>query len=274
VSALPPAARLAAAALRALSRGSLPVLLLALLRAIDPPLTPDALARGLLALMVLPELSAWLVLRAFAADVRVEDGVLAIAGALRRVEAPCPLLERASAWRLPLPSPGLSLRLRAGGRLGVGLAATDLAPLLARLAAAGIALPAPGTAPLAWASARAACPRRWWDRPLAKLGLASLLPAAIAFNAHQHIAFGAFLGEYYLMGLGAWLASAGRYWLTSLLYLVLWAGCFRVVVETATWLGTQLAPRRAAGMRSAAERSAALLYYASIPLLLALRFLS
>jgi apolipoprotein N-acyltransferase len=274
VSALPPVARAAAAALRALSRASLPVLLIALLRAIDPPLTPDVLARALLALVLLPELSAWLVLRAFAADVRVEGGTLRIASGLRLVEAPCGALERADAWRLPLPSAGLSLRLRSGGTLGVGLAAHDLAPLLAQLAAAGIAVPPPGGAALAWASARAARRRRWWDSALAKLGLASLVPAAIAFNAHQHIAFGAFLGEYYLMGLRAWLASAGRYWLTSVLYLVLWAGCFRIAVETVTWLDARLAPQRAAGTRSAAERSAALLYYASIPLLLALRFLT
>jgi hypothetical protein len=58
------------------------------------------------------------------------------------------------------------------------------------------------------------------------------------------------------------------------LYLVLWAGCFRVAIETLAWLGAGLAPARAAGMRSAAERSAALLYYVSIPGLLALRFLA
>lgn len=274
MSALPPSARFVAAALRALSRASFPILLIALLRAIDPPLTPGVLARALVALALLPELAAWLVLRAFAGDVHVENGVLKIGGALRRIEAPCSAIERVSTWRLPLPSAGLSLRLRSGAWLGVGLAASDLRPLLGQLAGAGVAAPAPGEAALAWANARAACSRRWWDAALAKVGLASLVPAAIAFNAHQHIAFGAFLGEYYLMGLRAWLTSAAIYAFTSVLYLVLWAGCFRVVVETVTWLGSQLAPRRAAETRRAGERTAALVYYLSIPSLLALRFLA
>jgi len=274
VSAVRPAARLAAAALRVVSRASFPVLLIALVRAMDPPLTPFVLGQGLFALVLLPELCARLVLRAFAADVRSEGGALRIAGALQRIEIAGGALERARAWRVPLPSAGLSLRLRAGARLGVGLAAPDPSVLYPLLAQAGAATPVPGDAASAFARARATCPRRWWDGALVKIGLASLVPGAIGFNAHQHIAFGAFLGEYYLMGLGAWLASAGRYWGTSVLYLVLWAGCFRVAVETVTWLGAGLAPARAGGMRSAAERSAALLYYASIPLLLALRFLA
>jgi len=272
VSALPPAARLVAAALRVVSRASFPVLSIALVRATDPPLTPFVLGQGLLALALLPELCARLVLRAFAAEVRVEDGALRIDGALQRVELARGALEGAKGWRLPLPSAGLSLRLRSGRDLGVGLAAPDPAALHALLAQAGAAVS--DDAPSAWAHARAACPRRWWDRPLVKIGLASLLPGAVGFSAHQHIAFGAFLGEYYLMGLGAWLESAARYGSASALYLVLWAGCFRVAVETLTWLGAGLAPARAAGMRSAAERSAALLYYLSIPALLALRFLA
>ena len=60
----------------------------------------------------------------------------------------------------------------------------------------------------------------------------------------------------------------------GVLYLVLWAGCLRVAVEALAWLGAGLAPARAAAVRSAAERSAALLYYVSIPALLALRFLA
>jgi apolipoprotein N-acyltransferase len=271
VSAVPAPARVAAATLRGVSRASLPVLLVALVRAIDPPLTPFILAQGLFALALVPELCARLVLRAFAAEVRAEKGVLRIDGALRRVEAPLAALGEARAWRLPLPSAGLTLRLRSGGRLP-GLAADAPAALLGALAQAGV--PARTNATLAWADARAAWRRRWWGHPLVVIGLASLLPGAIGFYAHQHIAFGGLLGEYYLMGLGAWLASAGRYWGTGLLYLALWSGCFRVAVEALTWLGAHAAPAHARNGRRVAQRSAALLYYASIPLLLALRFLA
>lgn len=272
MSALPEPARLAAAALRLISRASFPLLLVALLRATDPPLTPRVLAEGLFALALVPELCARLVLAAFAAEVRIEGGRLRIEGRWRRIEAPVTALARARAWRLPLPEPGLALALHDGGR--VSLALPDPAPLLAALAAAGVAVPPADAPERAFAAARSACPRRWWDHALVKIGLASLLPGAVGFSAHQHIAFGGLLGEYYLMGLGAWLESALRYWTAGALYLVLWAGCFRVAVEVLVWLGTQATPVRAAGMRSAAERSAALLYYASIPTLLALRFLA
>jgi apolipoprotein N-acyltransferase len=271
VSAVPPAARVAAAALRGVSLASFPALVLALVRATDPPVTPFLLAQGLFALALAPELCARLVLRAFAAKVRVADGALRIDGGFARIEAPLAALAEARPWRLPLPSAGVTLRLRAGGRLA-GLAAAAPAGLLGALSQAGAAPPANAT--LAWAEARAAWRRRWWSRPLVAIGLAALLPGAIGFHAHQHIAFGGLFGEYYLMGLSAWLASAARYLGASLVYLVLWFGCFRLAVETLTWLGAQAAPARASGMRSAAERSAALLYYGSIPLLLALRFLS
>jgi apolipoprotein N-acyltransferase len=271
VSAVSPPARVAAAALRVLSRASFPFLLVALVRAIDPPLTPFVLAQGLFALALVPELCARLVLRAYAAEVRVADGALQSDGALARVAAPLAALGEARPWRLPLPSAGVTLRLRAGGRL-VGLASAAPAALLGVLAQAGAG--APPSATLLWAEARAAWRRRWWGHPLVAIGLASLLPGGVGFYAHQHIAFGGLLGEYYLMGLGAWLATAARYFGTGLVYLALWWGCFRVALEILTWLAAQAAPSSTPKMRSAAERSAALLYYASIPALLALRFLA
>jgi hypothetical protein len=76
------------------------------------------------------------------------------------------------------------------------------------------------------------------------------------------------------MGARAWFATALRYAATSALYLTLWWGCFRIAVESAAWIGAHAAPERAAAVRRIAARTAALLYYASIPLLLALRFLA
>jgi apolipoprotein N-acyltransferase len=274
VSALPAAARCAAAALRMLSRASIPFLLVALVRAADPPLTPAVLARGLIALVLLPELCARLVLRAFVAACHVEADTLHLRGPLRRFEVPCSALARVAPLRLPLPSPGFSLVLRSGERLGVTLHSDEPSALLAPLANAGVAVPPAPDPALAFADARGACPRRWWDRAVVKIGLASLVPAAIAFNAHQHIAFGGTFGEYYLMGLRAWLASAGAYWLTAALYLVLWAGCFRLALELFAWLSAGVAPRRARALRHTGERAAAALYYTSIPLLLVLRFLA
>src|SRR5512145_2788205 len=136
VSALPPAARFAAAGLRALSRASLPLLAIALLRATDPPLTPVVLAEALFALALVPELCTRLVLRAFAAQARVERDVLQVAGGWRRVEVACGAIERVRPWRLPLPGPGLTLELGAGRRLHLAVPAPDA--VLAALSQAGV----------------------------------------------------------------------------------------------------------------------------------------
>ena len=272
VSAISPVARAAAASLRVLSRASFPVLLVALARAADPPLTTEALAQGVAALVLAPELCARLVLRAFAAEVEVAPAALVVSGELRRIEVPTASIARARAWRVALPGAGLWLAMRSGVGLPFALAAREIEPLIAALARAGIS--AQPDAALAYLRARETGARRWWDRPAVAIGLASLLPASVAFYAHQHIAFGGLLGEYYLMGLGAWLATAFHYELTSALYLLLWCGCFRIAAELCAWGGAFATPAHAARVRRIAQRSAALLYYASIPSLLALRFLA
>jgi apolipoprotein N-acyltransferase len=274
VSALPRTARIAAGALRTLSRASFPVLLIALVRVDDPPITLRLLGEALAALALAPELCARLVLLAFAAELEVRAGALTVSGALRGIAAPSAAIAHARAWRVALPLPGLSLALRSGARFPVGLAARNPEPLLAAIASAGIPAPPPGDAGLAYARARAARDSRWWSSPLVAIGLASLLPAAIAFNAHQHIAFGGWLGEYHLIGLRAWLTTALLYELTSALYLVLWWGTVRIAVEAWCWGGALATPACAHGVRRAAERAGAALYYASIPALLALRFLA
>jgi apolipoprotein N-acyltransferase len=273
VSALPRAARIAAGTLRALSRASFPVLLVALVRVEGPAFTPRLLGEALAALALAPELCARLLLLAFAAEVELRAGALCVTGAWRRIEAPRAAIARARAWRIALPLPGLTLALQSGARFPVALGARDLASLVETLTNAGISGPPLDDAAFAYARARAAHERRFWSSPLVAIGLASLLPAAIAFNAHQHIAFGGALGEYYLLGLRAWLGTALLYEVTSALYLVLWWGTFRIAVEGCSYAGALATPARAPDVRRAAERAGAALYYASIPALLALRFL-
>ena len=217
----------------------------------DPPLTPFVLGQGLFALVLLPELCARLVLRAFAADVRVEDGALRIAGALQRVELARGALERVAAVAPAAPERG-ALAARCARARGSASGSRRRIRRSARAARAGGRLRrrAPGDAASAFARARAAWPRRWWDRPLVKIGLASLVPGAIGFNAHQHIAFGGLPRRVLPDGPRRLArersAATGR---TGALYLVLWAGCFRVAVETLAWLGTR--PRTGARGRRA-----------------------
>lgn len=274
--ALPPVARALAAALMLVSRVCLLLLLVAVWRANDPPITVDLLARDFLAFVIVPELCARLLCRAFAGSARVEAGSLRVERGGRRLEVPCASIERVQPWRLPLPRPGLTLELRSGARFPARLALADPARLLEALAAADVAAARDALARPAvrYAAARAAWPRRWYDRAFTKVVLFALLPGCIGFYAHQHIAFGALLGEYYLMGLAAWLRSFAAHWLTGALYLALWAGLFRMAAESLLLSAAHAAPERAGGARRIAERAATALFYVSVPALLAARFLA
>ena len=276
VCALSPAARAVSAALVLSARASLLLLLVAVWLADDPPITALPLARDLLALVLAPEACARLIRRAFAGAGGVEAGRLFVVRGGLRLAVPCASIARADPWRLPLPLPGFSLALASGTRFPARLGLADPAPLLAELAAAGAepardGLTHPG---VRYASARAAWGRRWYERVWCKVLLFALLPGGVGFHAHQHIAFGALLGEYYLMGLGAWLRTAGEYWLTAALYLALWAGLFRIAVEGLALCAAYASIGRAGGARRIAERAATALFYVSVPALLAVRFLA
>jgi hypothetical protein len=273
--ALHPAVRLLCIALAALAWAGLLALLALLLLANDPPLTVDLLSRGFLFLVVVPHVCLRLSLRGFAGTARILNGKLRVDRPGRSVEVQCASIAGIQPWRIPLPQPGLTLQLASGARFPDRLALRDPVPLLEDLARAGVrsAQSALGTSAVRYANARAAWTRRFFDSAWCKVVLYSLLPAAIGFNAHQHIAFGAFLGEYYLMGLGAWLRTAAEYWLTALLYLAMWAGLFRIAVEGFSLAAAGFKSERAGGARRLAERAATLLYYLSVPALLAVRFL-
>jgi hypothetical protein len=274
--ALPAVARAIAATMMIAARAFLLLLLAAVLLADDPPVTVDMLARDFLALVVAPEVVAWLVCRAFAASAWLESGRLVVLRGGRGLEVPCASIARVLPWRLPLPLPGVSLVLASGARFPARLALPDPARLLESLAAAGVetARDAQPRSPVRYAAARAAWPRRWYERPPCKVLLFAVLPGAVGFYSFQHIAFGALLGEYYQMGLGAWLRSAFLYWLTAALYLALYAGAIRIAVESALLGAASAAPERTGGARRFAERAATSLFYVSVPILLALRFLT
>ncbi|MBI4515953.1 MAG: hypothetical protein HY699_09090 [Deltaproteobacteria bacterium] len=273
--AYPQAWRIAAAGLFSISRVSLPLLLLLVLLANDPPVTPLMLLRAVTILVLLPGLAAQLVARAYAAEIVIRGGDLVVRGAELQLEIPCRAIEAVAAWRVPLPGPGFSLRLRSGRTLGYGLQGADPTALLLALAdgqgveSARAALRHPN---LVYAHARGR--RRRWYHFAGKFVVFALVPAAVLFRAHQYIAYGGPLGEYYLVGLAAYLKTFGVYWGTLMVYLVLYASVWRGLAEGAVLLAAWTAPARAAGARRAAEIAAAALYYGGVPVLLALRFLA
>ncbi len=226
---------------------------------------------ALIALGLLPALAALLLDRAFRAEVRIVEGELRIERDRERVGVPIASLAAALPWRIPLPAVGASLRLRSGNRFPVALEPAP-APLLATLARAGVEVPAHPN--LDYGAARHGFARRLWQHPFVKFGLFGLAPAAVLFRAHQIIAFGGLLGQYYLEGLRPYLETGVEYWGTTLLYLVLFACTLRVFGEGAGFAATWIAPRRARAIRAAVEGFCAIAYYAGVPALLAIRFLA
>jgi apolipoprotein N-acyltransferase len=272
----PRAARAFGAALVALSRGSLLLLLAAVVLGSDPPVTLGPLVDALLAFALLPAAAARALSALFRAGLSVEGGDVVLRGRGIRLEVPLASIDAVRPWRVPLPRAGFDVHLRSGARLRGAVAAADPRPALRALAAAGVSAAGAAAAHpvLAYAAARAGSPRRPWQHPLLKFVLFGLLPGGAGFYAHQHIAYGGLLGEYHLLGPASWLRTAALTWLHAALLLVLYAAAWRALVEGAAYGAAWRRPADAPRLRRALERGAAALYYATVPALLALRFLA
>jgi len=269
--------RVVAGVLVAVSRGSLPIILLLVMTASDPPVTPPVLFVLVTVLAGVPGVAAWLIGRAFAAQVEARSDGLVIRRVGWHLEVPWPAITQIIPWVVPLPGVGLSFRLGSGRRLPCSVEVEDPAVLLAELAerggvaAAGVAAAHPA---VGFGRARATVGRRRWYHWMGRFPLFALLPTGVLFNAHQHIAYGGLLGQYYLFGLQAYLRTFAVYWATVTIYVVLYAAVLRGVAEAIAWIVAWAAPRFAVPVRRAVETAGQILYYGGVPLLLALRFLA
>lgn len=261
--------RWAAAALFAVSRGSLLIVLLAVLRSNDPPITPGMLAEALAVLCALPGLAAYLIGRSFAGEVRIAPESLVASRGGMRLEVPRDSIAAAEPWALPLPSPGMSLRLRSGRALSTSVGVEDPSPLLAALGEEEAAC----RPIVAWAAARAAWRRGFWQSWPAKYVLFSLPFGLIFFNADQFITYGGTFGQYYTYGLLPWLRSLLLHLAWVAMYLLLYAAVWRGFAELIALGAAGVAPSSAARVRRFAEIACLLTFYAGVPALVLLRFL-
>ena len=174
-------------------------------------------------------------------------------------------------WRLPVPGPGLSLRLASGARWRYGIATGAAVALAQALAAAGAAA---GTAPGrggTYESAREAMPRGRLHHPVAKFVLLPLVLAVPAFRLHQHIAYGGSFGELQLFGLAAFARGFVLWWAAWAMGVALTAAVVRVLVEAGAALAARLRPAAAAPARRGLERAGLAVLYLGIPAWLLLR---
>ncbi len=275
VSAYPNTWRIIAGVLVAVSRANLVATGLWLIE-IDQFVPLFALVRLLAVFAGLPACAAWLIERAFAVAVELRDDEFVLRGRDLQLEIPYAAIARVAPWRLLLPGPGFSLWMRSGRKLSYGLELASPAPLLSALADRGgvdTARAAIADPFIVYADARTSVgPWRWYHR-LTKFVLFAALPTAVWFVAHQHIAYGGLLGQYYLEGAGPYLKTLSISWGLVVIYLVLYASAWRAIAEAGALLGTWLAPPRAQPIRRAAEITCRVVYYLGVPLLVLRPFL-
>ena len=259
--------RVVTGVLVALSRGSLLVMLVALLFFETPLENQLRLFRTFVALSLAPGTAAWLLARAFAATVAVADGLLVIERRDRRIEIPCEAIAGVVPWMIPLPAGGLWIRLRSGRRFDDGLQVSDPIALAEALADAGApeAVRTVAHHPAAlYARSRFGAPRRWYHPLLAFVAFA-LVPAVPLFRLHQWIAYGGTFGEYYTYGLQAYLLGFVIYWATFAIYLVLYAAVLRAAAEIVVWLTARVAPEGVTRVREIVEKARRILYFGGVP---------
>ncbi|HVN85419.1 MAG TPA: hypothetical protein VMW17_11285 [Candidatus Binatia bacterium] len=275
VRAYPQLWRCIAGLLVATSRVSLIVIAVGLMTA-AAPVSLSVLLQALTIFAAVPAIASWLVARTWTVELERRDDQLVLARAGLRIEIPSGSIERVAPWIIPLPGVGVCFRMQSGRVLPYAFEAEDLTPLLTMLADAGVesarrAAPHPL---IVYARAKRLGARRRWFYALGKFGLFPFVPTAVWFYAHQHIAYGALLGQYYLEGLGPFLKTLTVTWGLSAVYLLLYASVWRVVVEAATLLATWLMPTRSMVARRSAETVGAIAYYLGIPVLVTVPFLS
>lgn len=273
VAVLPPAARVAAAVLRAFARLSL-LAMAALVLFGDNALLAKPLAqiRLFTALVLVPELAAWLVLRAYRARATVENGTLVLARGVYRLTLKLSDIRTLQTWRWPLPTPGATLHMASGEMHA--LADADAAAIRAAL---GLA-PEPPSGTERWAQAMEAArtegrPWAWLAHPVAKFVLLPLAIAVPAFRLHQHIAYGGSFGEWQTFGAQAWLVGFALWWAAWVIAVAMAAAALRALVEAATLLTLTLKPQALLPARRLFERAGLVLLYLGLPAWLLARVL-
>jgi len=277
VTLVPSVARVVAVLLRATSGGSLLVVLVVLLHPGAEPMNPLRLIRVVATWCLLPAFALLLLRLRFTGTFGIEGTSLVFTQRRRRVAIPVEAIAGIEPWRLPLPDAGFGLRLRSGRRWPEGVAMSDPTQAIDALLDAGAdpSLRAAASHPsLVQAHARHVARPRSRGRLVLKFPIFALVPTLPLFRVHQIIAYGGWLGEYHQYGLGPYLAGFAISWATVTIHLMVYAAALRIPVEVVAIGVAVLAPRHATVVRRFMERAAAVLYFAGVPAVLLVRFLS
>ncbi|HET8871308.1 MAG TPA: apolipoprotein N-acyltransferase [Aquabacterium sp.] len=275
VSVMPRAMRMVVGVLRTASRCGLLWMGAAML--LNDALRANTLAqiRMFSGLFLAPEGAAWCFLLAFSAKASIEQGMLVLTQGTRRLELPLQDIEATEPWKLPIPSPGLSIQLTSGARWPYELALSRPHALgKALLQATGKDVPKPVSRVSTYTQAQSTTPHRRLSHPMAKFVLLPLLLAIPAFHLHEHIAYGSGLGEYYTFGLKAYATTFVLWWAAWIIGVVVSAALVRAVIEASTIVAVLIRPSTALDVRHLMERLGLAVLYLGIPAWLTLRMLN
>ena len=227
--------------------------------------------------VILPALCGWWIRRRCTASMQLDAEALRLVGNGRTRVVPIREIVAITPWTVPMPTPGLSLRLASGTSLAAATGWRDPSQVASMLHHAG----APAITPtrnealaLAAARTRAEAPRWRIDHPWFKFGLFPLLLALPAFRLHQHIAYGGTFGEYYSFGLQAYLLALLIWWASWSIGMTLFGALLRVLVELTALAVLLMRPRNASGARYLLQGAARAIYFIGAPAWLAWRLLA
>jgi apolipoprotein N-acyltransferase len=232
--------------------------------------------RSVAAFFLAPEAAAWCVLRAFAARIAIEQGLLVLTRGRQRLQLAVRDIVALEPWRIPIPGPGASLRLASGERWQYGIALADPSALARALQAAGGALSqqVPPSRSALYLQTRLVMPLGGLAHPVGKFVLLPLVLAIPAFRLHQHIAYGSAFGEYYTFGLVAYLKGFALWWGAWAIGVVVCAAVLRAIIEAATIAAVLLQPAASIQVRRWLERLGLIALYLSLPIWLLLRLVA
>jgi apolipoprotein N-acyltransferase len=227
------------------------------------------------ALVLAPVAAAWAIMRAFSAVVRIENHRLLLQQRERRIEISIRDIAAVEVWKLPLPVPGMHVRMSSTQSGLQSIAVADPSALIQALIAAGASTALANTSNTwmaIYARTRASV-RRWRiDHVLLKFVLFPFLLAIPAFRLHQHIAYGGSFGEYYTFGLKAYLIAFLIWWASWVIGMTLLAALLRVIIEAGTLLAIVMRQKHASDVRSWLELLGRLCFYVGVPIWLLVRF--
>lgn len=231
------------------------------------------LVRRIFWLTVLPWLCSRVVGHLRAATVEPGAAFLTIVTRTAKFEIPLGSIASVLPWKLAIPGPGLSLRLRSGRPFESGLALADPLPFVEALTtAAGLPAALPNHPALLDAAARKRL--RLLSHPALILAAIPAIVTFILFRLHQLIMYGGLFGELYLHGPRRWLGTLAGVFLFAECHLLVLAAALRVLIESLALLSRALIPDRIGLVRSGLEIAAAIGYCGGVGLFLALRLLS